>query len=71
MTSSCRPQTIHESATVDIQYCPDCQMLHLTMGSITIRMNEHHFSQFAKDIGRGLFAFHSAGTGRAGMHMIM
>jgi hypothetical protein len=57
--SACRPQTLFESATVAIQHCPDCQMIHLTMGSITMRMSEHHFSEFAKDIGKGFFEFNS------------
>lgn len=58
---ACQLQTVFESSTVDIQYCQDCQLLHLTMGSITIRMSEHHFSQFAKDISKGLFEL-SAGS---------
>lgn len=57
--SACRPQTVFESSTVDIQHCPDCQMLHLTMGSITIRMSEEHFAQYARDIEKGLFKFRS------------
>jgi hypothetical protein len=57
--SACRPQTVFESATVAIQHCPDCQMIHLTMGSITMRMSEHHFSEFAKDISKGLFEFNT------------
>lgn len=55
----CRLHTVHVSPTVDIQHCPDCQMLHLTMGSITVRMSEQHFSQFAKDISKGLFEFNA------------
>lgn len=71
MASSCKPQTIFESSTVDIQHCPDCQMLHLTMGSLTIRMSEQHFSQFARDISRGHFAFNSEYGERTDLHVIM
>ncbi|MTI63351.1 hypothetical protein [Methylophaga sp.] len=71
MASSCRPQTVFESSTVDIQHCPDCQMIHLTMGSITIRMTEHHFSEFAKDISRGLFEFNTDSVSQPGLRMMM
>lgn len=70
-TSACRTQTVFESATVDIQHCPDCQMLHLTMGSITIRMSEHHFSQFAKDISKGLFEFSAGSQTHPELRMMM
>lgn len=69
--SACRLQTISESASVDIQYCPDCELLHLTMGSITIRMTEQHFSQFAQDISKGLFEFHAVTSGQPGIRMMM
>ncbi|KGM05818.1 hypothetical protein LP43_2380 [Methylophaga thiooxydans] len=59
-TPACRPETVFESATVDIQHCPDCQMIHLTMGSITIRMTEQHFSQYAQDVSKGLFELNAA-----------
>lgn len=71
MASSCRLQTIFESSTVDIQHCPDCQMIHLTMGSITIRMTEHHFSEFAKDISRGLFEFSNHSLSQPGIRLMM
>lgn len=70
-STSCRPQTIYESTTVDIQHCPDCQMMHLTMGSITIRMTEYHFSQFAQDIGKGLFEFNTGSESQPGLRMMM
>ncbi|EGL53681.1 MAG TPA: hypothetical protein EYM37_01480 [Methylophaga aminisulfidivorans] len=57
---ACKPETIYESNTVDIQHCPDCKMIHLTMGSITVRMSEHHFTQFAQDMSKGLFEFNAA-----------
>lgn len=68
--STCRPETVFESNTVDIQHCPDCQLIHLTMGSITIRMSEHHFSQLAQDMGRGLFAF-NANTNHPTLRVMM
>ncbi|MCX4187421.1 hypothetical protein [Methylophaga sp. OBS4] len=72
MTSTaCRPQTVYESASVDIQHCPDCQMIHLTMGSITIRMTEHHFTQFAQDISKGLFEFSASRASQPSLRMMM
>jgi len=69
--SACRPQTVFESSTVAIQHCPDCQMVHLTMGSITMRMSEHHFSQFSQDIGKGFFEFSAAVSPQPTMRLMM
>jgi hypothetical protein len=41
------------------------------MGSITIRMTEHHFSEFAKDISRGLFEFNSDSLAQPAIRMMM
>ena len=46
-------------------------MIHLTMGSITIRMTEHHFSEFAKDISRGLFEFSNHSLSQPGIRLMM
>jgi hypothetical protein len=69
--NSCQPKTVFESSTVDIQHCPDCQLLHLTMGSITIRMTEHHFSQFTKDISKGLFELNASSLEQSGLRVMM
>lgn len=52
---SCQPETILSSKTCDIQYCPECRMIHLSMGPITLRMSEQHFANFAIDVSKGLF----------------
>jgi Zn-finger nucleic acid-binding protein len=70
-TSACRPQTVFASATVEIQHCPDCQLIHLTMGSITMRMTEQHFSQFSQDLGKGFFEFSSAVSPQPTMRLLM
>ena len=54
-SASCQPETILTSKTCDIHYCPDCGMIHLNMGSITVRMSEQHFANFAIDVSKGLF----------------
>jgi|GEM_PF-936938 len=69
--SACRPQTVYESSTVAIQHCADCQMIHLTMGSITMRMSEHHFSQFSQDISKGFFEFTTAISPQPTMRLMM
>ncbi|HEC75381.1 MAG TPA: hypothetical protein ENI26_13605 [Methylophaga aminisulfidivorans] len=69
--TACRPETIYESNTVDIQHCPDCQLIHLTMGSITVRMSEHHFTQFAQDMSKGLFEFSAMTQPQATMRVMM
>lgn len=69
--TACRPQTVFESSTVAIQHCADCQMVHLTMGSITMRMSEHHFSEFAKDISKGLFEFSATAQSQPGLRVLM
>ncbi|MAX52058.1 MAG: hypothetical protein CMH22_08750 [Methylophaga sp.] len=68
---ACKPATIFESKTVDIQHCPDCKMVHLTMGSITVRMSEHHFSEFAKDLSRGLFEFNTTINEQPSLRVMM
>lgn len=69
--SACRPQTIFESPTVDIQYCQYCELIHLTMGSITIRMTEQHFTQYAQDITKGLFELNSGSDSHPTMRLMM
>jgi len=69
--SSCQPKTVFESSTVDIQHCPDCQLIHLSMGSITIRMSQQHFTQYAEDITKGLFELNSESDSHPAMRLMM
>jgi len=69
-STPCQPETLLSSPTCDIQYCADCGMIHLMMGSMTLRLTTEHFQEFAQDLGRGLmqlkardrssFNFHSS-----------
>jgi len=70
-STACQPKTVFESATVDIQHCADCQLIHLSMGSITIRMTEQHFSQFTQDISKGLFELNAQGHHQQGLRIMM
>ena len=53
-TPPCQPKTILASSTCDIQYCQECEMIHLIMGSMTLRLSEEHFKEFARDMNKGL-----------------
>jgi hypothetical protein len=53
-STPCRPETLLTAPTCDIQYCADCGMIHLMMGSMTLRLSTDHFQEFAQDLGKGL-----------------
>lgn len=54
--AECPLETIINAETCDIQFCPECGLLHINLGSITLRMSEGQFAAFAMDISKGLFA---------------
>ncbi|PCJ31431.1 MAG: hypothetical protein COA90_06110 [Gammaproteobacteria bacterium] len=51
---SCKPETLLKAPTCDIQYCADCDMIHLMMGAMTLRISAEHFQGLAQDMGKGL-----------------
>lgn len=51
---ACQLETLLTASTCDIQYCADCGMVHLMMGSMTLRLSKDHFQEFAQDMGKGL-----------------
>lgn len=53
--AECPLETIINADTCDIQLCPECEMLHINLGSITLRMSEAQFAAFAMDISKALF----------------
>lgn len=53
--AECELETIVNADTCDIQLCPECQLLHINLGSITLRMSEAQFAAFTMDISKGLF----------------
>lgn len=53
-TTQCQPETILDAATCEIQYCSDCEMIHLMMGSMTLRIPTKYFQELAQDLGQGL-----------------
>ena len=55
--TACRPYILFQSETLDIQHCPDCGLMHISLGTITLKMSEQQFMRFAKDMGQGLADF--------------
>ena len=54
-TNNCQPETIFSSPGCDIQFCPECQMVHVNMGALTLRMTEQQFANYAIDISKAMF----------------
>lgn len=54
--AECELETIINADTCDIQLCPECEMLHINLGSITLRMSEAQFAAFTMDISKALFS---------------
>lgn len=57
--NACRTETLLEGSSCDLQYCPDCKMIHLALGSITLHVSEVHFQELANDLNKGLFKLKS------------
>ena len=70
-SNSCQPEQVFSSNTCDIQFCPDCQMVHLNMGAITLRMTEQHFANYAIDISKALFHMRQREIHQADMLVMM
>ena len=69
--ANCQPETILNSQTCDVQYCEDCQMLHINMGSITLRMSEAHFAALAIDMSKAMFHMRQREIHQADMRVMM
>jgi hypothetical protein len=52
-STPCQPETLLRAPTCDIQYCADCGMIHLMMGSMTLRLTTEHFQELAQDLIKG------------------
>lgn len=70
-TNSCQPETIFSSPGCDVQFCPDCQMIHLNMGALTLRMTEQQFANYAIDISKAMFSLRQREAGHNSMRMMM
>lgn len=56
---SCQLKTLAQSKTTTIQFCPDCEEIHLTMGPISLRFSKDHYQRFAADIAQGMQSLNS------------
>ncbi len=51
---ACRLETLLSASSCEIRYCSDCGIVHLIMGSITLRLSAEHFQVFGQDLNKGL-----------------
>lgn len=58
-TTTCQTETLLNGTSCDLQYCPDCKMIHLILGSITLHLSEMHFQEFANDLAKGVYKLKS------------
>jgi len=58
-TTGCRIETLLNGSSCDLQYCPDCKMIHLALGSITLHLSKVHFQELVNDLGKGMFKLKS------------
>lgn len=58
--SDCQLETLLSSKTCDIQVCKCCGVFHLTMGPLSLRLNEAHFTDLVQDMGVALAQFNQS-----------
>lgn len=56
---SCQLETIAQSKTTVIQFCSECEEIHLIMGPISLRLSKDLYQRFASDIAQGLEGLNS------------
>jgi len=54
-STPCQLTTLVKSDTTHIQFCADCEEIHLTMGPISLRLSRDHYQRLASDIAKGLY----------------
>lgn len=52
MTVPCQLDLLTQSKTTTIQFCPDCQEVHIALGPISLRLSRDHYQRFAADIAK-------------------
>lgn len=61
-SKTCQTQTLLAGTSCDLQYCPDCKIIHLAMGPITLQLSEVQFQALATDLRKGVFNLKSNDT---------
>ena len=54
-STGCELITLAKSATTHIQFCSDCEEVHLAMGPISLRLSRDHYQRLSSDIAKGLY----------------
>jgi hypothetical protein len=52
--ATCKLDTLLMSPNCEIQFCEDCGLVHLSMGPLTLRLSQSHYTEIARDLNRGL-----------------
>lgn len=52
MSAACQLDELAKSTTTTIQFCPDCQEIHISLGPISLRLTRDHYKRFSKDIAK-------------------
>ncbi|MFT7413521.1 MAG: hypothetical protein ACI9FO_000169 [Methylophagaceae bacterium] len=60
--TACQTETLLNGSNCDLLYCPDCKMIHLVLGAITLHLPEDHFQKLANDLSKGVFKLTSRNT---------
>lgn len=58
-TTTCQTETLLSGDSCDLQYCPDCKMIHMILGAVTLHLPEVNFQQFARDLEKGVYKLKS------------
>jgi len=53
--TNCKTETLLNGTSCDLQYCPDCKLIHVVLGSITLHLSQVHFQEFVNDLAKGAF----------------
>ena len=51
---TCQPEVLLNTDACEILYCSDCDMIYLSMGSMTLRISTEHYQALSQDLSRGL-----------------
>jgi hypothetical protein len=54
MTNACSPKPIARGGVGTVEFCRDCQVVHLSLGSASIRFTPAGFKEFCATVGVAL-----------------
>lgn len=59
ITPTCPIETLLNGSRCDLQYCPDCKVIHLALGPVTLHLPETHFQELVTELRKGVFKLKS------------